>query len=124
MIRGSIKYNFCFLAILCCILSACSTTKFVPEGKLLLNKTKIEIEGTKDVTSADLKAYLRQKNNSEILGFWKLQLQIYNTAPTDTTTKSKKRLARNAHRMGEAPVIFDADMSSASMNQLQLVMQN
>ena len=106
------------------MLSACSTTKFVPEGKMLLNKTKIEIEGTKDVTSSDLKAYLRQKTNSEILGFWKLQLQIYNTAPLDTTTKTKKRLARNAHRMGEAPVIFDAEMTTASMNQLQLVMQN
>ena len=71
----------------CLLFSACSTTKFVPEGKYLLNKAHIKVKDTKDVTSSDLNDYLRQKQNTEILGFWKLQLDIYNTAPADTTTK-------------------------------------
>ncbi len=115
----------CILAVLGCLLfSACSTTKFVPEGKYLLNKAHIKVKDTKDVTSSDLNDYLRQKQNTEILGFWKLQLDIYNTAPADTTTKGNKWLAKNAHKVGEAPVIYDEDLTRVSMEQLGQTMRN
>ncbi len=115
----------CILAVLGCLLfSACSTTKFVPEGKYLLNKAHIKVKDTKAVTSSDLNDYLRQKQNTEILGFWKLQLDIYNTAPADTTTKGNKWLAKNAHKVGEAPVIYDEDLTRVSMEQLGQTMRN
>ena len=115
----------CILAVSGCLLfSACSTTKFVPEGKYLLNKAHIKVKDTKDVTSSDLNDYLRQKQNTEILGFWKLQLDIYNTAPADTTTKGNKWLAKNAHKVGEAPVIYDEDLTRVSMEQLGQTMRN
>lgn len=106
------------------VLTGCNVTKYVPEGEQLLYKTRIEVTDTKDVSAGDLKKYLRQKPNSEVLGFWKLQLHIYNTAPTDTTTKSKKRLARNAMKMGEAPEIYSEDMTRASAEQLTKAMHN
>lgn len=106
------------------LLSACSLTKFVPEDRYLLNKAKVEVTDTKDISPSDLKSYLRQTPNTEILGFWKLQLQIYNTAPADTTSKNNKRLARNAHRVGEAPEIYDEDLTQASMHHLNKAMQN
>ncbi|MCQ2347414.1 MAG: BamA/TamA family outer membrane protein [Paludibacteraceae bacterium] len=105
-------------------LNSCRLTKYVPEDKLLLNKTKVKVIDTKDLASANLNNYLQQTQNSEILGFWKLQLQIYNTAPADTTTKSKKRLAQNAHKMGEAPVIYDPTLTQVSIDQLQQAMKN
>jgi len=113
-----------FLAVLVLLLSACNATKFIPDNEYLLNKAHVVVTDTKEVDPTDLKSYLRQQPNSEILGFWKLQLHIYNTAPADTTTKSKKRLAANAHRMGEAPEIYSQDMTVASMSQLQKAMQN
>ncbi len=106
------------------LLSSCKTTKFVPEDKYLLNKARVKVVDTKDVTGGELRSYLRQKQNSEILGFWKLQLQIYNTAPADTTSKSNKLLARNAHKMGEEPVIYDEMLTAASMEQLEKAMLN
>lgn len=106
------------------VLSSCNITKFVPADKQLLYKTRIKVEDAKDVTGNDLKTYLRQKHNSEILGFWKLQLHIYNTAPIDTTTKSRARLARNARKMGEAPEIYDPEMTGRSIEHLQKAMQN
>lgn len=106
------------------MMSACNTLKFVPEDKYLLDNTKIEVEDTKEVKASDLKQYLRQTQNSKTLGFWKLQLHIYNTAPADTTTKSKKRLARNAHKMGEAPEIFDPGLAAQSVTQLTKALQN
>ena len=105
-------------------LASCNTTKFVPEGQYLLNKARVKCVDDKSVSASDLRSYLRQKQNTEIFGFWKLQLHVYNTAPTDTTSKTNKRLARNAHKMGEAPVIYDEELTAISMQQLRQQMNN
>ena len=106
------------------MLASCNTTKFVPQGQYLLNKAKVKCVDDKSVSGADLQKYLRQRQNTEIFGFWKLQLHIYDTAPTDTTTKSNRTLARNAKKMGEAPVIYDEQQTQASMQQLRQQMNN
>ena len=106
------------------LLVGCNVTKFVPEDKQLLYKTKVVVEDNKKISTSKLSNYLRQKHNSEILGFWKLQLHIYNTAPIDTTTKSKKRLQKNAFAMGEAPEIYDPELTAISMDQLEKALQN
>ena len=116
--------RLCIYGFLCLILASCSTTKFVPQDQYLLDKAYVKCRDDKSVPTGSLRNYLRQKQNTEILGFWKLQLQIYNTAPRDTTTKSNKRLARNAHKMGEAPVIYDEELTQISMQQLRQQMNN
>lgn len=110
--------------LLMVVLSSCSLTKFVPDGEYLLNKANVKVVDTKAVSGMEMRAYLRQKQNAEILGFWKLQLQIYNTAPADTSTVNKRRLARNAHKMGEEPVIYDASLTEISMDQVRKAMNN
>ena len=112
------------LLLIALVLASCNTTKFVPKGDYLLDKVTIKCTDSKSVSPTDLRSYLRQQQNTEIFGFWKLQLDIYNTAPVDTTTKANKRLARNAHKMGEAPVIYDEDLTRASMQQLRQQMNN
>ena len=104
--------------VLC--LMGCNTTKFVPKGEYLLNKANIKVEDTKEVAVSDLKNYLQQKQNTEILGFWKLQLGIYNTASLDTA----KWTSKNARRIGEAPVIYAPELTDRSMVQLRKAMQN
>ena len=106
------------------VFASCNTTKFVPEGQYLLNKARVKCVDDKSVSASDLRSYLRQKQNTEIFGFWKLQLHVYNTAPSDTTSKTNKRLARNAHKMGEAPVIYDEELTAISMQQLRQQMNN
>ena len=58
------------------LLSACNAVKFVPQGQYLLNDVKVKVEDTKEVLGTDLMKYVQQKQNTEILGFWKLQLGI------------------------------------------------
>lgn len=106
------------------VFPSCNVCKFVPEDKQLLYKTKIEVVDNDQIQASNLKSYLRQTQNAEILGFWKLQLHVYNTAPADTTKKSKAKLARNAMRIGEAPEIYRDDWTQASMKQLQKAMRN
>ena len=126
MISWVRKYGFWVLAVSCWLMafSSCSTTKFVPQGQYLLDKANVQCKDDKNVPTNSLRNYLRQKQNTEIFGFWKLQLHVYNTAPLDTTTKSKKRLAHNAFKMGEAPVIYDEELTKASMQQLKQQMNN
>ena len=112
------------VAVVAVVLCACNATKFVPENQYLLNKARIKCVDDKSVPTGDLRNYLRQKQNTEILGFWKLQLHVYNTAPTDTTTKARARAARNAKKMGEAPVIYDEELTQISMQQLRQQMNN
>lgn len=109
------------LLVVCAIsFSACNLTKFVPEGEYLLNKANVKVEDTKDVAAAELRNYLQQKQNTEILGFWKLQLGIYNTASLDTA----KWTSKNARKIGEPPVIYSPDLTTRSMQQLKYAMQN
>lgn len=106
------------------LLSSCNITKFVPEDEQLLYKVHINVEGTKEVSPGTLRQYLRQIPNTEILGFWKLQLHLYNTAPLDTLTKSQKLAASNARKVGEAPVIYDDAQTGQSIIQIRKAMQN
>ena len=107
------------IGLFLCLMS-CNTTKFVPQGDYLLNKANIKVEDTKEVAVSDLKNYLQQKQNTEILGFLKLQLGIYNTASLDTA----KWTSKNARRIGEAPVIYAPELTDRSMVQLKKAMQN
>lgn len=106
------------------ILCSCNTTKFVPQDKYLLNKVRVKCVDDKNVSTATLGSYVRQKQNTEIFGFWKLQLHVYNTAPLDTTTKARARAARNAKKMGEAPIIYDEELTEVSMQQIRQQMNN
>ena len=126
MLRVLRTYGFGLLAacFLLSVFTGCNTTKFVPEDQYLLNKVKVQCTDDKTVPTGTLRGYVRQKQNTEIMGFWKLQLHVYNTAPSDTTSKTNKKLARNAHKMGEAPVIYDEDLTRVSMQQLTQQMKN
>ena len=120
----SVLRNVTHLVALAFLLIGCNATKFVPEGQCLLNKAEVNVLDAPNAQLNDLATYLRQKPNTEILGFWKLQMHIYNTAPKDTTKKSSRKMAENAHKMGEAPVIYDPLLTEISMKQLERAMAN
>ena len=113
--------RFNSLILLCLlVLTACNTTKFVPENKYLLNRTKVRVTDTKNVSSEDMRSYLRQKENSEVLGFWKLQLHIWNTQGQDST----KWINRQIRKIGEPPEVFSEELTKMSMEQLKRAMDN
>ena len=114
------KIKGLFWVAIGCLMSSCNAVKFVPEGKYLLNDVKVKVEDTKDVMGTELMKYVQQKENTEVLGFWKLQLGIYNTASLDTT----KWTSKNARKIGEAPVVFSEEMAGASVLQLKKAMHN
>ncbi len=112
---------FRYLIILLALagLYSCSTTKYVPEGKYLLDKVKIKSD-VPDNNSADLKPYIRQLPNFKMLGLNKTRLQIYSLSGSDST----KWINRFLKNMGEAPVIFDPQLVEKSDVELQKLLIN
>lgn len=108
-------------AIVCMLISACSSTRHVPEGKYLLDRVKIEInDSTESISETEMNAYVRQQPNHRMLWSAKWQLGIYNMSGRDTT----KWINRFLRRIGEAPVIFDSTLTEQGAAQLKRALEN
>ena len=101
------------------LITACNTTKYVPEGEYLLNDVSIETD-TKTIPKEEIKSYVRQMPNSEVLGFFKMQLGLYNWAGRDTT----KRVNRFLKRIGDEPVIYNQQLTDITENQISKLYYN
>jgi len=111
------KYLNKLLAVLVVVLiSACSSTKFVPDGSYLLNKLDINVDNKK-INHEELKKQMRQRENLKILGFLKFHLGLYNIS-------SKKKTDDWFKRIGEAPVIYQDYQTQRSLQHLNVYLQN
>lgn len=108
------------LAAAAATLACCSSVKHVPQGEYLLDKVKIEVEGDDEVTSESLINFLRQQPNHKVLGFARLQLGMYSLSGRDST----KWYNRWLRRIGQPPVIYDAELTEASRRQLRQALIN
>ena len=112
-------YNIICIIIVA-TLCACSTTKHVPEGKFLVNKVDIKINDNEEIKGSDYYNYLKQRPNHAVLGGLKMQLGIYNLSGRDSTKGINKWL----RRIGEAPVIYDHDLTKVSEKELKTILIN
>jgi len=109
------------LMIMTLLASSCSSTKHVPQGKMLLDNVKINIaDPHPEVKSSQLSNYLRQNANHRVLGGLKLQLAFYNLSGRDST----KWINRWLQRVGTPPVIYDSTLTMASAEQLHTALSN
>lgn len=102
------------------LVSACSETKYVPEGHYLLHKAKIVNDSREHINTTNLRPYIVQKGNSRWLSTSKIPLMTYSLSGEDTT-KWMNRLLRN---IGEAPQLYDTLSTLASVQNLQAQLQN
>lgn len=115
---NSIRLTGILAALL--LTAACSSTRHVPAGRLLLDKVTLEIDGDNSVKKSDIANYIKQQPNHKVLGLWKLQLGTYNLSGTDTT----KWYNRWVRRMGQPPVIYSSPLTEASAAHLRQAMLN
>ena len=108
-------------AALAVALSACSSSRHVPEGQYLLDRVKITVEDSvPDVSVSEMNAYVRQQPNHRMLWSAKWQLGIYNLSGRDTT----KWINRFLRKIGEPPVIYDSLLTRQGVSQLQRALYN
>lgn len=101
------------------VLSACSTTKYVPDGSYLLDEVHI-VTDNKNVKSSDLSLYLRQQANSKWFSLVKMQLYLYNLSGPDST----RWINRVLRRMGDPPVIYNSEDTERARQEMVKAVQN
>ena len=99
--------------------ASCSTTKYVPEGKYLLDDVRIHSDNN-EIRSSTLSPYLRQTPNSKWFSLIKTQLYVYNWSGRDTT----RWINRTLRRMGDAPVIYDEEETRRTADELTKAVRN
>lgn len=102
------------LIILLVLANACSTTRHLPEGSYLLDKYTVHID-SKAINRNEIITYVQQKPNDPKIG-----LRIYNWTDGDST-KWIKRLIR---RIGQAPVLYNAQQTQQSAKEIELALKN
>ena len=103
------------------VLPSCSSTKHVPQDKLLLDRVNINVtDPHSEIEQSQLANYLRQNANHRVLGGLKLQLAFYNMSGRDST----KWYNRWIQRVGTPPVIYDSTLTVASADQLHMALSN
>ena len=119
------KLHYLLMAVLAMVLlpavMSCSSTKHVPDGKMLLDDVKIVIDKkVPDIHPVELRNYLRQTENHKVLGGLKLQLAFYNLSGKDSSSWFNRWI----QRVGTPPVIYDSTLTASSALQLHTALKN
>lgn len=110
----------CTVCLLAALLAAsCSSTKYVPDGQYLLDEVSVRSDN-KDIRTSDLQMYIRQQPNTKWFNLFKTQLHIYSLSGRDST----KWINRALKRVGDAPVIYSADETERSRQELEKAVRN
>lgn len=109
----------CLMLLVLMAVASCSTTKYVPEGGYLLDRTVIRTDN-KEVKVQELNSYIRQKPNTRWFSLFKVPLATYSLSGSDTT----RWINRVLRRIGDAPVIYDAGETEKTRLELEKALNN
>lgn len=104
--------KFISLGIVLLLVASCSTTRVLLDGQYKLEKNTIKADDPRFNVS-ELSSYLRQKPNNRFLGLSPF-VSIYNWAG-----HSESGFARFLRKIGEAPVVYDASLVDASIENMK-----
>ena len=115
-----IDFKHIVLSVVALLVCGCSATRDIPEGSYLLDDVKVVADGKyRDISTGQLKNYIRQKGNSRWFSAVKLPLGVYAMAGRDSSW-----INRTLRQMGEAPVIYDSVQANMTCRDLQQALQN
>jgi len=120
--RRNSSWGHALLLGLTIFVSACSTTRYVPDGEYLLDNVKLKIESDSktQLDKGQLRNYVRQNPNSRLFSLAKTSLATYSLSGSDTA-RWVNRILRS---MGEAPVIYDSVQAQRTCVDLSQELRN
>ncbi len=101
------------------LLTSCSVNKFIPEEHYLLDEVHI-ISDTEEVQPSMFTSYLRQNPNAKWFNLVKVPMHIYCLSGKDSTTSFNRFL----RKLGDAPVIYDANVTQKSQKEIEKAVRN
>jgi len=112
---------FCMVAVSMLFGTACSVTRYIPDGEYLLHKVKIETDKEtprrERIPKEEFAKFIRQSPNKRILGT-NLRVWLYEQAD------SAKHNGWNnwKRRVGEEPVLLEENYTQRSAQNLKIFM--
>lgn len=101
------------------LFTSCSVHKFIPEEHYLLDEVDI-VSDTKEVKPALFTTYVRQNPNAKWFNLVKVPMRIYCISGKDST----KWVNRLFQKMGDAPVIYDENITKKSQQEIEKAVRN
>ena len=93
---------------------SCSTTRVLQEDQYRLTDNNIRVTNDKKFNTASLTPYIKQKPNPSVMFGWNPFLSVYNWS-----NGKGKGWDRFVQRIGQAPVIYDADLVESSIENIE-----
>lgn len=101
------------------LLTSCSVNKFIPEEHYLLDEVNIQSD-TKEVQPSLFTSYIRQNPNAKWFNLVKVPMRIYCLSGKDSTNSFNRFL----RKLGDAPVIYDKDITQKSQREIEKAVRN
>ena len=106
------------LFLLLLVTTSCGVSKYVPKDQYLLDKVSIETEHQK-IKTTQIEPYIKQKPNYRVFSLFRTPLGIYSLSGRDST-----KWNRFIKKLGEAPVIYDENLTERSRVEIQKSLLN
>lgn len=100
-------------------LTACSSSKFIPEGAHLLNRVRI-VSDNDTITKSDFRKFVSQNPNARWFSLFKVPLGVY----CGSTKAGNGWWSKMCRRLGEAPVIYDPSAAEKSAGNMTRILRN
>lgn len=100
-------------------LASCGVSRFIPEGRYLLDKVSVRCDSNL-VPPSTMEGFIRQHPNSRWFTLWRAPMLPYMIMGRDTT----RRFNRFLMRMGERPRICDTLETERSRRNMQSAVRN
>lgn len=115
--KKNARLYICVLITALC--TSCSVNRFIPEGSYLLDEVRI-VSDTKEVKPSSFNSYIRQNPNAKWFNMVKIPMYIYGASGMDST----KWINRFFRKIGDAPVIYDAEVARKSREEMEKAVRN
>ncbi len=113
------KYRLFLIILVSLFMVGCQTTKYIPEGKYLLDK--VTVKSNDDHTlNKEFGEYVRQKPNKRIFGFFRFHMGLYNMSNPGKSNWFNNWL----RKIGEEPVLYQPELNRMTIDQLETFLIN
>lgn len=114
--KASYRY---ILVCLLTLISSCSTSKFLHNDELLLDKVNVTADQP-DISPMDLQTYIRQTPNARWFNLFKVPMRLYCLS----SPNSDKGFSHFLQKIGERPVVYDSLKTEKTRQEMQKMVRN